>query len=71
MNAAISAWVAEKCNRVSGQESAEDRRILHADLARDAKFEELGASKCSEVFGKSNEQDVRKAVFHTRWALTR
>ena len=43
VDAAISAWVANKCNRVSGQEVSEGEAKLHGGLARGAKLKELDA----------------------------
>ena len=43
VGAAISAVVADECNRVLGQELSEEEEAAHADLVRDAKGEELHA----------------------------
>ena len=36
VEAAISAWVADKCNRVPGQVSSNEEEAAHADLLREA-----------------------------------
>ena len=54
MDAVISAWVAENCNRALGRESSEGEEF-HGDLARDAKVNG----------GEHLERGVS-----TRWVLT-
>ena len=39
----LSAWVAEKCKRISGKALAESEGRAHADLAQKAKVRELEA----------------------------
>ena len=49
VDAAISAWVAEECNRSLGQELSEDGERLHVAMAPDAKEKELNLRKQFKV----------------------
>ena len=41
VDGAISAWVADECNRVLGQELSQEEEEMHADLANGRKKREL------------------------------
>ena len=69
VDAAISAWVADECNRVSGRDFWMGEEETYADLARGAKVKELGARQSFGVLEPSQEQDVLKKVVQTRWVL--
>ena len=43
LEAAVSAWVADERNRVSGQELPEEEAAAHAELVQEAEKKELGA----------------------------
>ena len=70
VDAAISAWVADACNRVSGKETSGEGGKLHAGLARDAKVEELDTWRRSEVSEPFRGNGVTQAVVNGRWAPT-
>ena len=52
--AALSAWVAEQRNRLSGQELTEGDGRTFSDLAHKAKVRELEARGRSQVFSSGN-----------------
>ena len=70
MAAAISAWVAEGCNRVSGQELSGAEEKSHAAPAKAAEVEVMQPWGSFEVFELLEEQNLTKTVVNTRWVLT-
>ena len=70
MGAAISVWVAEERNRISGQELSEAEETLHVDLVRGAKEKELNAWTQFKVFKPRREGRNAKAVLNAMWELT-
>ena len=70
VDAAISARVANECDRVSGHELSEEERKLHADLARYAEVKELHLRQSAEVLEPFMGNNVAKASLRTRWVLT-
>ena len=64
VEAAISAWVAEECNRVLGQDLAEEGEELHTNER------ELSAWKRFEAFKPLQESGKSESVGNTRWAPT-
>ena len=52
VDATISAWVAEECERALGEEFSGEKEQLRGDLARDAKIKELDVRKHFQGCGK-------------------
>ena len=69
MKAAISAWVADECNRVLGRKLSEGGEVLHADLVRDARVKELDAWGSSKVLKLLKAGNARNTAVDTRWVL--
>ena len=67
---ALSAKAAEECNRVVGRELTEGGERLHADLARQAKEQELDAWNQFKFFSPVKKDPQSKDVVDTRWVLT-
>ena len=59
VDGAISAWVADECNRAPGQELPQEAEVMHADLAREGKRRELEASEKFDVFSLSRQARCR------------
>ena len=70
VDTAISAWVADECNRVLGKELTDDEVSSHPALAQDAKIKELLAWNTFKVFNPVMATEVNKKVVDTRWVLT-
>ena len=70
VDAAVSSWLADECNRGSSQELSMKDEEMHADLARKVKVKELDAWKQSQVFEPVQERGVPNARVRTRWALS-
>ena len=66
----LSEKVAEKRDRVSGQELTDEGGRAHADLASRAKERELGAWKQFKVYPPAQMRAQTKVVVDSRWALT-
>ena len=59
---AISAWIAEECNRVLGQEWTEAVEILYWDLVSAANGRERGAGNQFKVFKQFKEGAAYESV---------
>ena len=70
MYGAISAWVADDCSRVLGQELSQVEEELHAELVAAAKLTELADWKKFGVFEPRKQQNVSKQIAQTRRVLT-
>ena len=70
VDGAISAWVADECNRVLGQELSQEEDEMRADLAREGKRRELEAWGEFDAFSPLSACKVQKQLVDTRWALT-
>ena len=70
VDGAISARVADKCNRVLGQELSREEEEMHADLANEGKRRELAAWDKFDVFSPLSGGKVRKQIVQTRWVIT-
>ena len=70
VDGAVSAWVADECNRVLRQELLPDEEKLHSDLAQEGKLRELAAWKKSDAYTKRNEMNTSKQIAQTRWVLS-
>ena len=66
---ALSAWVAEECNRVLGRELTEEEERLHADLLNKAKKRELDTLIQFKVFPPLKTGAQTRELVGTRWAL--
>ena len=66
---ALSAWVAEECNRVSGQELTEAEERVRADLAQRAKERELEAWGRFKGLPPAKMGAKSKEMADTRWVL--
>ena len=64
---AASAWVADECNRVLGQELSAEEELSCKELAHEGKMRELEAWKKFKVFSSVNESDISKTVIDSRW----
>ena len=67
---AISAWVADECNRILGQELSPGEEELHADLAEGGKLREPESWEKFDVFSPREACEVRKQITQTRRVLT-
>ena len=67
---AISAWVADECNRVLGQELPQEEEEMQADLAHEGKRRELEDWGKFDVFSPLSACKVQKRLVQTRWVLT-
>ena len=70
MESAISAWVADKCDRVPGQELSEVEEAAHAHLVREAEGKEPGAWDSFGVSERLTAGDSGKSAVDTRWVLS-
>ena len=48
VDGAISAWAADECNRVLGQELSQQEEEMHAGLVQEGKRRKLEASRCTQ-----------------------
>ena len=71
VEAAISALVADECNRVLGQELSAEEEAALADVVREAKNKELGEWKSSRVSRPLKAGDFGKSAADTRQVLPR
>ena len=69
VEAAITAWAADECNRVLGQVAPEETEMAHSDTVRDARVEELDAWNSFKVCKLIRAGDVNKTAPGTRWAF--
>ena len=67
---AISAWMAEECNRVLGQKLTTDEELHCPEMVQEGKQRELDAWKKFKVFSSVDECTVSKQVIDSRWVLT-
>ena len=67
---AISAWVADECNRVLGKELPQEEEKRQAALVHEGKRQELEAWEKFEVFLPLHECKVQKQMVDTRWVTT-
>ena len=67
---AISAWVADECNRVPGQEPSQEEEEMHADLVNKGKQREPEAWEKFDEFSPLSARKVQKQIVQTRWVLT-
>ena len=58
LGAATSAWVADECNRVPGQERSEEEEELHGDAARNTKVRGLSGWGHFKVPELCKERDI-------------
>ena len=70
MEAAPSAWIADECNRVLGEELTEEKEKAHSDLVREAKGRGLGARKSFEVPKPLRAGDAGKTAVGSQWVST-
>ena len=70
VHGAISTRVADKCNRVPGQELSLEEEKLHADLVREGKPRELAARGEFGVYTPRSEDRASKKIAQIRQALT-
>ena len=70
VDGAISAWVADEFNRVSGQELTPEGKEIHADSVEAGKLRELEDWEKSDVFSPHEARKVQKQIVQTRWILT-
>ena len=70
MEAAFTAWVAQICDRPSGQELSQDEERQFATEVIAAKNRELDAWGKFQVFSPISSGKVSKDVVDTRWVLT-
>ena len=70
LDAALSAWVANECDRVLGQElTAQDERLFAVEVSQ-AKGVELEAWRSFKVLSPIYSSEASKPAIATRWALT-
>ena len=67
---AVTAWVADECNRVLGQELSVEEELSCKELAHEGKMRELEAWKKFKVFSSVKESDISKTVIDSRWVST-
>ena len=67
----ISAWVADECNRILGQELPREAEEMRADLANEGKRRELAARDKFDVSSPLRACKVQTQIVQTRWVLTR
>ena len=67
---AISAWVADACNRVLGQELPQEEGGMHAELAHEGKRRELEDWEKFQAFLPLHACKVQKQLVETRCVLT-
>ena len=70
MDGAVSAWVADECDRALGRALSPEEEEQLAELARAAKIEDLGAWKKFDVFEPRRACNVSKQIAQTRWIPT-
>ena len=70
MDGAISAGVADECNRVSGQELSPEQDKRHAGLVHEGKLRELAAWEKFDVYSHRAARTVSNEIVQTRWVLT-
>ena len=66
---AMSAGVADECNRISGQELNPEEEEMRADLVNAGKQRELAAWAKFDVFSPHEASRVQKQIVETRWFL--
>ena len=69
VGAAISAWSAEECSRVSGQELPGEGEKLHGDLESTAREREVGDWKRVDVFQPVEASALSRSFGDTRLVL--
>ena len=67
---AVSAWVADECNRILGQELTAEEELACQELVHEGEMRELEARKKFKVFSSVKEGAISKKVIDSRWALT-
>ena len=67
---AVSAWVADECNRILGQELTAEEEMACQELVHEGEMRELEARKKFKVFSSVGEGAISKKVIDSRWALT-
>ena len=70
MGGAISAGVADECNRTLGQELTPVEEEIRADLVNAGKQRELAAWAKFDAFSPHEASRVQKQIVETRWVLT-
>ena len=70
MGGAISAWVADECNRIAGQKSTLEEEAARADSEEAGKLRELEAWRKIDVFPPDAACKVQKQIAQTRRVLT-
>ena len=70
VDGATSAWVADECTCVSGQELPREVKDVHADLVRAGRQQELADWAKSDVISPRNACQAKKRIIQTRWVLT-
>ena len=70
VDGAISARVADECNRISRQELTPEEEGMHADLVKAAKIREFEAWGKFGVLAPHEACVVRRQIVQTRWVLT-
>ena len=71
MDGATSAWDADECNRVSGQELSPEAEKMPRGLVHDGELRELEAWKKFDVNTRRSARSVSKKIAETRRVLTR
>ena len=70
VDGAISAWLADECNRLLGQALSLDAEKMHADLVCERKLREMAARKQVGVYTQRNACHVSKKIAQTRRVFT-
>ena len=70
VDGAASAWIADECNRASGQELAPEKETQHAEVVQQAKNRELDVWKQFGVSDPRPNGSVPKQIAQARWVLT-
>ena len=70
VDGAISAWVADECDRILRQELTLEEAEVHANLATAGKQRELADWREFDVFSPHEACKAQKQIVQTRWVLT-
>ena len=69
VDGAISAWVADECNRISGQDLTPEEEEVHADSVEAGKLREPEEWEKFDVSPPHEACKVKKQIAQTRWVL--
>ena len=70
VDGAISAWVADECDRILNQELTPEEKDMHADSVTAGKSRELEPWEKFDAFPPREAGKVQKQIVQTRWVLT-